>query len=181
MQILVSVSNKTGIVDFINDLRHFKLFENKEEEIIATEGTAAHLRKNGINVTRVSEITGYRQSKELKTIDFKLYEAIFSGEIQFVIVNLYPFEETPSIQNIAIGGVSLLRASAKNYEKVVVISHPEMYEEVVKHLSSMPTELRVSKSKGIDIFPLPFRKKLAQKAFKYVSKYDNVISEWLKG
>lgn len=179
MRILISVSNKTGIVDFINEICHFPYFENKIEEIIATQGTARHLKENSVDIgiTDISEITGYRQSKELKTIDFKLYEQIFSGSIQMVIVNLYPFNEYPSIQNIDIGGVSLLRASAKNYRNVVVVSSPELYERVTKYLQSYKAGVGHADN---DIFSPIFRKELAQKAFDYVSCYDKAISDWLK-
>jgi len=152
----VSVSDKRGIVEFVRNL---------EAEIIATEGTAKYLKENGIKVKNISDITGIKESRNLKTLHTKIYTDIFSGKIDVVVVNLYPFMENPCIENIDIGGVSLLRAAAKNYKKVLVLSSPEQYEEVLSRIDNLTED---------------FRLRLAREAFEYTASYDRAIAEWFK-
>lgn len=156
MAVLISVSDKTGLVEFAGKL---------EEEIISTGGTARFLVENGIEVTRVSDLTGVEERRELKTLHHQIYEDILSGKIGMVVVNLYPFEEEPSTANIDIGGVSLLRAAAKNYHKVLPVCSPGRYEEVLSRRNDLTEE---------------FRKKLAIQTFEYVARYDTAIAEWFK-
>ncbi len=156
MSILISVNDKTGLVEFAGKL---------EEEIISTGGTARFLEENDIKVTRIKDLIGIEESRELKTLHHQIYEDILSGKIGMVVVNLYPFEEEPSITNIDIGGVSLLRAAAKNYHKVLPVCSPGRYEEVLSRRNNLTEE---------------FRKKLAIQTFEYVARYDMAIAEWLK-
>ena len=156
MRILISVSNKDGIVDFVRKL---------DGEVIATYGTAKFLQKHGIQARKVSDLTGFEESRELKTLHSSIYSEIFFGKIGMVVVNLYPFEEYPSIDNIDIGGVTLLRAAAKNYDKVIVVSSPEQYGKVISKMDNV-TEA--------------FRLKLAYEAFECVARYDRTIAQWFK-
>jgi len=158
MRALISVSNKEGIAKFAARLKELGI------EILATEGTAKYLEEEGIKVRRVSELTGLEESHQLKTLHPLVYEAIFSGEIGIVVVNLYPFEKEPCIDNIDIGGVALLRAAAKNYKSCLAVSRPEQYDEVVETLKKGVTE--------------EFRLKLACEAFEYVAAYDKAIAKW---
>lgn len=156
MSILISVSDKTGLVDFAGKL---------EEKIISTEGTAKFLEENGIEVTRISDLTGIEERRELKTLHHRIYEEMFSGRIGMVVVNLYPFEQEPCLENIDIGGVTLLRAAAKNYKKVLPVCNPERYEEVLKKMNNLTEE---------------FRQELALETFDYVARYDKAIAEWFQ-
>lgn len=156
MLILISVSDKTGLVEFTQKLKG---------KIISTDGTALFLEENGIEVNRVSDFTGLKESRELKTLHHRIYEGIFFGEIEMVVVNLYPFEQEPSIDNIDIGGVCLLRAAAKNYMRVLPVSNPERYQEVVSKMNSMTEE---------------FRRELAFETFGYITRYDKAIADWFK-
>ncbi len=158
MRALISVSSKEGVAEFAAKLEEMGI------EILATEGTAKHLEERGVKVKRMSELTGLKETHLLKTLHPAVYEAIFSGEIGMVVVDLYPFEENPCIENIDIGGVTLLRAAAKNYRQVLVISSPEQYREVIVNLLKGVTE--------------EFRLKLACKAFERIARYDAAISEW---
>jgi len=158
MRALISVSNKEGIAEFAARL------EEMDIKILATEGTAKYLEENRIRVRRLSELTGLKESHQLKTLHPAVYEAIFSGEIGIVVVNLYSFEKEPCIENIDIGGVSLLRAAAKNYKHCLVVSSPESYDEVVANLENGISE--------------QFRLKLACKAFERVAAYDEAITRW---
>ncbi len=158
MEVLISVSDKTGLVEFAGKL---------DGEVISTDGTARFLEENGIKITTTSELTGFEERRELKTLHHVIYEDVFSGKIGMVVVNLYPFEDEPSIDNIDIGGVSLLRAAAKNYSKVLPVCNPGRYQEVLRRMDNNDlTE--------------EFRRELALEAFEYVAKYDTAIAEWFK-
>lgn len=174
----ISVFDKDGIVEFAKEL-----VEKQNYEIVSTGGTFKLLKDNGIEVTEVSEVTGYPEMLHGKVKS--LHPEIFGGiladmtnptevkEIELnqvktfdmVAVNLYPFEEVASktddiaelIKNIDIGGVSLLRAAAKNYKNVTVICDKADYNKVL-------TE------ENIDL-----KQKLALKAFAATSNYDKVI------
>lgn len=156
MSILISVSDKTGLVEFAGKL---------EEKIISTEGTAKFLEENGIEVTRISDLTGIKERRELKTLHHRIYEEMFSGRIGMVVVNLYPFEQEPCLEKIDIGGVTLLRAAAKNYKKALPVCSPRRYEEVLKKMNNLTEE---------------FRQELALETFDYVARYDKAIAEWFQ-
>jgi len=151
---LVSVSNKDKLVGFAKELRSLGY------TIYATDGTAKFLENNGINVKKLSEITKLKESKTIKTLHPEVFKRIYNGFFDLVVVNLYDPVE------VDIGGVAILRASAKNYEKVLVVCDVEDYDEVVKRLKY-----------GIDE---KFRLKLAIKAFEYVVDYDKKVVDILK-
>ncbi|MEN2984703.1 MAG: bifunctional phosphoribosylaminoimidazolecarboxamide formyltransferase/IMP cyclohydrolase [Dictyoglomaceae bacterium] len=184
---LISVYNKEGIRKFAKELY------NLGYEIIATHSTAKELLKENIPVHEISEFTGFSEliGGRVKTLHPKIFAGILARRnkeedleelrknniplIDIVVCNLYPFSEVIKkkdvtmeevLENIDIGGVSLLRASAKNYPYVLVISSPEDYQEVIERL----------KNNQIDE---TFRKKLAIKAFSYTSFYDQIITNFL--
>lgn len=185
---LISVYDKTGICDFASILQK-KYFYS----LISTGKTAELLANSGLNVKKVSEVTGFPEmlGGRVKT----LHPAIFGGiladlnnkqhysdlkinninPISIVVVNLYPFEETikngctlnEAIEQIDIGGVSLLRAAAKNFMNVLVISSPNDYTSIIEELEKNNGEV-----------PLNLKKRLAIKAFSTTSHYDSIISNY---
>ncbi len=185
---LVSVSDKKGIVEFAKGLNELGV------EILSTGGTAKLIKEAGIPVKLVSDYTGFPEMLEgrVKTLHPKVHGALLAKRdnpehmkqlkehnielIDMVVVNLYPFEATISkegvkleeaIENIDIGGPTMLRSAAKNYEDVAVIVNPERYDEVLKEL----------KEKGE--LSLKARKSLAVKVFAHTSKYDTAIHKYL--
>lgn len=186
---LISVSDKKGIVEFAKNL------QQRNVEIISTGGTANYLEKQGIKVTKVSELTGFPEILDgrVKTLHPKIFGAILAkfgnqkhmkdlidNDIKFidmVVVNLSPFEEIAKksrneeklIDYIDIGGVALLRAAAKNYRDVIVLTDPDDYEKVIKSLDECG-----------DV-TLHMRRIFALKAFYRTMKYDaeihSVLSE----
>ena len=183
---ILSVHDKTGIIEFAQGLASLGWI------LLASGGTAKLLRENNIDVTEVAE---YTKSPEILGGRVKtLHPAIHGGllarptdedhrqlldlgwdYIDLVAVNLYPFEQTIAkpdisyedvIENIDIGGVTLIRAAAKNHERVTLVSDPADYAHVLEVLR-----------KG-DI-PFPMRKHLAIKGFKATAHYDTIISEHL--
>ncbi|MBI4115226.1 MAG: bifunctional phosphoribosylaminoimidazolecarboxamide formyltransferase/IMP cyclohydrolase [Candidatus Omnitrophica bacterium] len=187
---LISVSDKTGLVPFAKTLQKQKI------EIFSTGGTLEVLRKAKIPAKSVSEITQFPEILEgrVKTLHPKIHGGILfrrgikSHEhevakhkipsIDMVVVNLYPFGEViqkkgvkleTAIENIDIGGPTLLRAAAKNYESVVVVTDPKDYDIVLEELQ---------KEKGS--VSLDLRAKLAQKVFEATSLYDRMIAHYLK-
>lgn len=186
MRALISVFDKTGIVDFA------KRLEKKSWEIISTGGTFKLLKESGINVISVEEITGQREILDgrVKTLHPKIHGAILNvrskeehqltlkeegiTSIDMVVNTLYPFEETVAktdnfdeiIEMIDIGGPSMIRAAAKNFRDVLIVTDPADYDEVLEKLDA-PTE--------------EYRKSLALKAFKTTAEYDRVISNYLSG
>jgi phosphoribosylaminoimidazolecarboxamide formyltransferase/IMP cyclohydrolase len=186
---LISVSDKIGIVDFARKLIQLNV------EIISTGGTFQVLKEAGIKVQSVSEITGFPEILDgrVKTLHPKIHagllaitdnsdhqEALRSLDIQpidMVVVNLYPFEKTISkpsvtldeaIEQIDIGGPSMLRSAAKNFNYKVVIANPIKYnavaEEMRKNDGSIGYQMRIS---------------LAKEAFYLTSRYDSVITKYL--
>ena len=182
---LLSVSDKTDLLPLAQALIQNNI------ELIATGGTAEFLKKEGIFSTEVSDLTGFPEILDgrVKTLHPQIHAALlFNREkpehqrqiqkhhiepIDLVIVNLYPFEKisrdpknnfTHAIENIDIGGVSLLRSGAKNFQNVIVISDPADYPELLQQLQNSPT--------------LDFRKKMAIKAFRLTSHYDTTIANY---
>jgi len=187
-QALLSVSNKTGLTELAAFLA------DSGVNLISTGGTAKLLLNSGLKVTEAAVYTGSPELLDgrVKTLHPKIHagllfrrdnplhcsemEALGWLPIDMVVVNLYPFEEVTArpettfeqaIENIDIGGPSLLRAAAKNHKHVAVLSDPGDYPEIIKEL----------KSAG-KLSPLTL-KKLAFKAFLKTSKYDTAISNYL--
>ena len=152
---MISVSEKNGIVDFAKDLSSLGV------EIISTGGTYKLLKENGIKVKEVSEVTGFPEILDgrVKTLHPKVHAGILArrdvkehmdkiasmgiGTIDMVVINLYPFKETvlkkdvkfdDIVENIDIGGPSMIRAAAKNYKSVAVVTLPEQYPVVIREL-----------------------------------------------
>ena len=186
---LLSVSDKTGIVEL------GKFLSNKGVEIISTGGTMKALREAGVPVTYVSDVTGFPEIMDgrVKTLNPKIHGAILAVRsnpehmqalaehnitpIDLVVVNLYPFRETISkpgvteaeaIENIDIGGPAMVRASAKNFKDVVIVTYPRRYAQLMEMLD---------KDGDID---QRTRKELALEAFSHTAEYDTMISEYLK-
>ncbi|PKM50570.1 MAG: bifunctional phosphoribosylaminoimidazolecarboxamide formyltransferase/inosine monophosphate cyclohydrolase [Firmicutes bacterium HGW-Firmicutes-7] len=189
MRALISVSDKTGIVEFARELTGLGV------EIISTGGTAAALEKAGIKVIGISEITGFPECLDgrVKTLDPHIHAgllAIRSNEehmkqikslgvspIDIVVVNLYPFKQTilkegvrleEAIENIDIGGPTMLRSAAKNYQDVSVIIDPADYEKV---LSELKENKKVCKATNFY---------LASKVFEHTSHYDTLIANYMR-
>jgi phosphoribosylaminoimidazolecarboxamide formyltransferase / IMP cyclohydrolase len=182
---LLSVYDKTGIVDFAGRLAALKI------EILSTGGTATLLRGQGIPVKDVSELTGWPEmlGGRVKTLHPKVHGGLLYrrnhaddlrqakehgiAPIDIVVVNLYPFEETAAkgyltpeelIENIDIGGPTMLRSAAKNFESVTVVTDPADYERVAVEL-----EAHGDASLGL-------RLELARKVFAVTSRYDGLIT-----
>ena len=159
---LISVSDKTGIVDFAKGLGKFGI------EILSTGGTAKLLKERGLEIKLVSDYTGFPEMLDgrVKTLHPKIHGGLLAcrdskehmeqlkkhgiSPIDMVVVNLYPFEDTISkpdvkleeaIENIDIGGPTMLRSAAKNYESVAVIVNPARYPEILKELEEKGGEL----------------------------------------
>lgn len=168
---LVSVSDKTGLVEFLRP------YADQGLRIVSTGGTAEHLIKAGFKIVQVKEQTGFPEvmGGRVKTLHPKVYmpllartedEGLLQSEnltrFDLVIVNLYPFEQTPGIENIDIGGPSMIRAAAKNHEHVAVVTDPRDYKSF----------------EGKSSLTLEDRRRLAGKAFAHVSRYDSLISHY---
>src|SRR3954463_12648353 len=185
---LITVSDKTGIADFARCLRELGV------EIVSTGGTAKHLAEAGVETRPIDDVTGFPEMLDgrVKTINPKIAAGVLAvrdnpdhvatmnehgiEQIDLVCVNLYPFEETAAkrgvdehevIENIDIGGPSLIRASAKNYPFTAVVTSPESYDAVAD-------ELRASDGK----LSMRTREALALDAFTDTARYDASISEW---
>src|SRR6059036_3697848 len=182
---LFSVSDKEGLVEFARGLHALGF------ELIGTEGTAKTLKDAGLPMLTVADYTGLREGLggRVKTLHPKIFAGILAPRgdekdladlgavpIDLVVVNLYPFETTvakpdlrfeEAIENIDIGGVSLIRAAAKNAARVSVIVRPERYSDVLR-------ALREHRS-----IPEDLRNELAMEAFEYTSRYDAVIFNYL--
>jgi len=185
---LVSVSDKTGVADFARGLAGLGV------EILSTGGTATALRGAGLEVTGVSELTGQEEilGGRVKTLHPRLYAALLARRedpehmavleregvepIDLVCVNLYPFEATVAapdvtpevaVENIDIGGPTMIRAAAKNHDGVAVIVKPESYDAVLAELEESGGEVSAST-----------RHWLANEAFAQTARYDAAISRW---
>jgi len=186
---LISVSDKTGMVDFAKELRALGV------EIVSTGGTARSLKDAGIPVVEISEFTGFPEMLDgrVKTLHPKVHGGLLylrgNAEheaqaakhgikpIDLVVVNLYPFEKTVAIPNVSlhdaiekidIGGPSMLRSAAKNHASVTVVVDPADYAAVLNDI----------KEHGGDTCEM-FRWKLAVKAFETTSRYDAAIAHHL--
>jgi phosphoribosylaminoimidazolecarboxamide formyltransferase/IMP cyclohydrolase len=183
---LISVSDKSGLIEFAQGL------EKLGYEIISTGGTFKALQDAGVKVVKVAEVTGFPEILDgrVKTLHPKIHGGILAmrnsrhlAELQqnqitpidIVAVNLYPFKATISkpgvtleeaIENIDIGGPSMVRAAAKNYRDVVIVTKPDLYPVVLQQLQNG----------GVDE---DTRLKLALEAFQHTAGYDAVISAYL--
>ena len=184
---LISVSDKTGIVDFARDLVAMGW------ELVASDGTAAALRAGGMAVTPVERLTGQAEllSGRVKTLHPAIHSGILARDknadlreladagyapIDLVVCNLYPFSQTiarpgvsldEAIEQIDIGGVTLLRAAAKNFARVTALCDPGDYGDISAALQSHGE------------VPLESRRALAMKAFAHTCEYDSAIHAWL--
>lgn len=186
---LISCTDKSGLVDFCRVLDEHKV------HILSTGGTAKLLRDAGITVTEVAEFTGQPEILDgrVKTLHPKIHGGLLGRRdvadhvsqmqkhgienIDLVIVNLYAFEKTvaregcsleDAVENIDIGGPSMLRSAAKNHEDVTVVVDPLDYPRVAD---------AITKNGGTD---LKLRFELAVKAFEQTARYDTAISKWLR-
>ncbi len=186
---LISVFDKTGIVQFAKRLAALKI------EILSTGGTAKLLRETGVSVGDVSDFTGWPEmlGGRVKTLHPKVHGGLLFrrkntedqkqaaehgiAPIDLVVVNLYPFEATAAkagltaeelIENIDIGGPTMLRSAAKNFESVTVVSDPADFERVAKELESAGDTT------------LATRLDLARKVFAATSRYDGMITTELE-
>ncbi len=186
---LISVTDKTGIVEFAKALAH------KGIEILSTGGTAKVLKDAGMKVTEVSDYTGFPEMMDgrVKTLNPKIHGGLLAvrskkehmealdkmgvGTIDLVVVNLYKFEETvekegvseeEAVENIDIGGPSMIRSAAKNFASVTVVTDPDDYDRVMAEIE-----------KNGDTIP-ETRKHLAWKAFNKTYKYDEAIEHYFR-
>ncbi len=185
---IISLSDKSEIKLVLNTLKKYKI------DILSSGGTSKEIKKLGYECKDISEYTNTEEilGGRVKTLHPKLYAGILNkrenknhkkelkknnyDEIDLVIVNFYPFEETLKsskdhnklIENIDIGGPTLVRAAAKNYKYTTVITSPGQYKEFIFDLE---------KNKGST--SLELRKKLSQEAFNLTAYYDSIISEYL--
>jgi phosphoribosylaminoimidazolecarboxamide formyltransferase / IMP cyclohydrolase len=183
---LLSVYDKTGIVEFA------RVLSENGVELVSTGGTHALLKKNGLSVTEVSHVTGFPEMLEgrVKTLHPKIHAGILSKQnhlhmeqmkkeeiktFDLVCVNLYPFREMfekklsqkEMIEYIDIGGPAMIRAAAKNFERITVITSPSQYGEVAQ-------EIKKTGSVSIEK-----RKELSAFAFSVTAEYDSFISAYM--
>ncbi|GLF91662.1 bifunctional purine biosynthesis protein PurH [Bacillus safensis] len=184
---LISVSDKTNLVPFVKELTELGV------EVISTGGTHKLLQENGIDVIGISEVTGFPEIMDgrLKTLHPNIHGGLLAVReneehmaqiekhgiqpIDLVVVNLYPFKETISkddvtyeeaIENIDIGGPGMLRAASKNHQDVTVIVDPRDYDTVVQQI----------KEGGVS---LEKKRELAAKVFRHTAAYDALIADYL--
>lgn len=186
---LISVSDKTGIVEFAKKLKNYGV------EIISTGGTAKVLRDNGVEVVEVSEITGFPELMDgrVKTLHPKIHGAFLAlrdnekhqqamrahgiDPIDLVVVNLYPFEQTvekdnvelsEAVEQIDIGGPAMIRSASKNWRHVAVITDLQLYESILEELAEHDGAIS-----------LKTRQRLATLAYTLTADYDISISNYL--
>jgi phosphoribosylaminoimidazolecarboxamide formyltransferase/IMP cyclohydrolase len=184
---IISVSDKSGVVDFTRGLKELGI------EIFSTGGTKKSLEAAGVKVHSISELTGFPEILDgrVKTLHPAVHGGILARRdlpqhlsqltqnhielIDMVVVNLYPFVETvtkaevsldEALENIDIGGPSMIRSAAKNFPSVLVVVDPGDYDAILQKL----------RQGNID---LGYRKRLAQKAFQHVALYDTAIAQYL--
>jgi len=185
---LISVSDKTGIIELAKGLADLGV------KILSTGGTAKSIRENGVDVTDVSEHTGFPEIMDgrVKTLHPKIHGGLLAvrdneshmkqiedlgiGTIDLVVVNLYPFEKTISkegvsqeeaVENIDIGGPSMIRSAAKNFKHVAIVVNPDRYDTLLRELNE----------KGGDL-SYETRYELVTEAFKHTSQYDKIIFDY---
>ncbi len=188
MRALISVSDKTGIVEFAKELDAMGV------EIVSTGGTLKALQEAGIKVTGISDVTGFPECLDgrVKTLHPKVHGGLLARRdledhmsqiedleitpIDIVAINLYPFKQTimrddvtleMAIENIDIGGPAMLRSSAKNHKDVTVLCDPRDYDNVISQLKE---------NKAVDY---DTKYKLALKVFRHTAAYDTMISAYL--
>lgn len=189
-RVLISLSDKSGAVEFAKNLSEFGV------EFLSTGGTAKILRDAGLRVKDVSEYTGFPEMLDgrVKTLHPKIHGALLGirsnpehvetmkkhgiEPIDMIVVNLYPFRETISkpgctfedaIENIDIGGPTMLRSASKNFQSVTVVIDPADYNMIIDTMRKNNGEL----SAEINL-------KLAYKVFRTTSEYDKMIADYLK-
>lgn len=189
MKALISVSDKTGVVEFAKGLVALGW------EILSTSGTMKLLKESGVPVTSVSDVTGFPEicDGRVKTLHPKIHGALLARRdipehmkelkdndietIDLVCVNLYPFRETiakpdvtmeDAVEHIDIGGPSMLRSSAKNWEAVTVVCNPADYETVLSEIKAGGNTTRET------------RLKLSAKAYTHTAEYDMAISTYMR-
>jgi phosphoribosylaminoimidazolecarboxamide formyltransferase / IMP cyclohydrolase len=187
MRAIISVSNKSGVSDFARSLQELGV------EVFSTGGTKKSLEGSGIKVHSISELTGFPEILDgrVKTLHPAVHGGILArrdlpqhleelnrshiGTIDIVVVNLYPFVETVSrgnvsldeaLENIDIGGPTMIRSAAKNFPSVLVVVDPGDYGAVLQKLRQGSVDSE-------------YRKRLAQKAFQHVAIYDTAIAQYL--
>ena len=185
---LISVSNKLGAVELAKKLSKCGV------EIISTGGTGKAIRAAGVPVTYVSDLTGFPEimNGRVKTLNPKIHGGILAvrdnpehvrqmqendiSPIDLVVVNLYPFKKTvakpnvtldDAIENIDIGGPAMIRAAAKNFKFVTVVTNPDRYDEIAKLVAETGE------------VPYDIRKELAAEAFAHTADYDEAITKYL--
>jgi phosphoribosylaminoimidazolecarboxamide formyltransferase/IMP cyclohydrolase len=184
---LLSVSDKTGLIDFASALAGYGV------ALVSTGGTAKALKEAGLKVTDVAELTGFPEMMDgrVKTLHPKVHGGLLAirdnkqhaaamaahgiAPIDLLVVNLYPFEATVAknapyeecIENVDIGGPAMIRAAAKNHADVTVVVEPDDYAKVLGELAA---------HSGMTTFEL--RQKLAAKAYARTAAYDAAISNW---
>src|SRR5688500_12030784 len=188
---LISVSDKTGIVDFAKQLKELGV------EIISTGGTAKALRDAGIEVRDISDVTGFPEMMDgrVKTLHPRVHGGLLAlrdnpdhvaamqqngiEPIDMVVVNLYPFAETiaregvtreEAIEQIDIGGPAMIRSAAKNGTDVAVVTAPAQYEKLIVELKQNDGALSPATHEW-----------LAQAAFQQTARYDSIVSGYLGG
>ena len=189
MRALISVSDKTGVVEFARELVSLGW------ELLSTSGTMRMLKEAGLPVTSVSDVTGFPEicDGRVKTLHPKIHGALLArrdipdhmkqledngiGTIDLVCVNLYPFRETiakpdvtmeDAIEHIDIGGPSMVRSAAKNWESVTIVVNREDYATVISELKADGHTSRET------------RLKLSAKAYTHTAEYDMAISSWMR-
>ena len=187
MRAIISVSNKSGVADFARGLQELNI------EVFSTGGTKRSLEAAGIKAHSISELTGFPEILDgrVKTLHPAVHGGILAKRdlpqhlaelaqnhieaIDMVVVNLYPFVETvtksgvsldEALENIDIGGPTMIRSAAKNFSSVLVIVDPEDYDAILQKLHQGNVDLEE-------------RKRLAQKAFQHVAIYDTAIAQYL--
>ncbi len=186
-RVLISVSDKEGVIEFAHGLARAGV------EILSTGGTAKLLQDNGIDVMEVSDYTGFPEMMDgrVKTLHPKIHGGILGrrgtddtvmaehgiGPIDLVVVNLYPFEKTianpdcdlaTAIENIDIGGPTMIRAAAKNHKDVAVVVDPADYTRILSEMKNNGNALSDD-----------FRFRLAVKTFEHTARYDGAIANYL--
>ena len=188
---LISVSDKTGIIDFARELKHFDV------EIISTGGTAPALRDAGIDVRDISDVTGFPEMMDgrVKTLHPRVHGGLLAlrdnpdhvaamqqhgiEPIDMVVVNLYPFAETigragvtreEAIEQIDIGGPAMIRSAAKNAADVAVVVDPGQYPLLIQELHDHNGSVSI-----------PVLQRLAGQAFQHTARYDATVSSYLSG